>query len=95
MVPGLEGLQQAAPDLSAPNSWRMSRPLQIFGGGPERVSASGGASSGGLLGRGGVELATDRGGELRQVAVALDAPEALLGFGEAGGSPSQAWCSRR
>jgi hypothetical protein len=37
------------------------------------VSASGGASSGGLLGRGGVELATDRGGELGQAAVALDA----------------------
>jgi hypothetical protein len=32
MVPGLEGLQQPAPDLTAPNSWRMSRPLQIFGG---------------------------------------------------------------
>ena len=27
MVPGLEGLQQPLPDLSAPNSWRMSRPL--------------------------------------------------------------------
>jgi hypothetical protein len=91
MVPGLEGLQQAAPELNAPNSRRMSRPLQIFGGGPERVSAPG-ASSGGLLGRGGVELATDRGGELGQVAVALDAPEALLGFGEAGGGPPRTWC---
>jgi hypothetical protein len=31
---------------------------------------------------------TDRGGELGQVAVALDAPEALLGFGEAGSGPT-------
>ena len=53
------------------------------------------ASSGGLLSRSRVEPATDRGGELGQVAVALDAPEALLGFGEAGGGPPQAWCSRR
>jgi hypothetical protein len=50
----------------------------------------GGASSGGLLGRGGVELATDRGGELGQVPVDLGAPEALLGFGQAGGGPPQA-----
>jgi hypothetical protein len=59
------------------------------------VSVSGGASSGGLLGRGGVELATDRGGELGQVPVALDAPEALLGVGEAGRRSTAGVCRGR
>jgi hypothetical protein len=78
-----------------------SRPLPtatrpIPGGCPDRYRSSAAVLRGECPRReqrrpprsGRVELATDRGDELRQAAVALDALEALLGFGEAGGGPT-------